>query len=100
MILTKSHLQFYREKKLPAPKWGLESNPVSVHELINSQDPIRRKMKNEPNTLIHLIRLVQSHKQETVIGFLKRLAYNPCRTDTPRRVGYARKWYAHLQREL
>ncbi len=96
MILTKDHLQFYREHKVPAPYWGLEVNRVSVHTLINAQVPQPKRHQTEPNNLLHLIRLVQSHKRETVKELLKRLAYNPHGTDPKRRTGYARKWYAQL----
>ena len=98
MILTKDHLQFYREHKVPAPYWGLEASRVSVHTLINAQVqwPKPKRHRTEPNNLLYLIRMVKAHKQETVKEFLKRLSNNPSGTDPKRRTGYARKWYARL----
>lgn len=108
MIITTQHLRFYQAKKTPVPAWinSIAKTPwklvepcgVSVHELINIQVPEYKRIKTEPNNLIHLIRLVQSHKQETVREFLYRLATEPCGTDPKRRTGYARKWYAKLVR--
>jgi len=99
MRITKDHLQFYREHKLAAPAWSMGApTPVSIHTLINAQVPQPKQHRTEPNTLIHLVKLVQGHKQETVVSFLSRLAHKPCGTDSKRRTGYARKWYALLTR--
>jgi hypothetical protein len=112
MIITADHIQFYRERKVPRPSWApaiktskvlgrvyAQETLVSVHTLINAQVPEVRKHRTEPNNLIHLIRLVQSHKAETVTQFLYRLATKPCGTDPKRRVGYARAWYQKLTRK-
>ena len=100
MLITLNHLQFYREHKVARPAWAaalqLTHNTVSIHTLINAQVPDYKKNRIEPQTLIHLVRLVQSHKAETVKKFLYRLATNPSLTDSKRRVSFARTWYAHL----
>jgi len=111
MIITANHVQFYRERKIPRPSWAAaiktsklfgktyaQETLVSVHALINAQVPEVRKHRTEPNNLIHLIRCVQSHKQETLEQFLYRLSTEPCGTDPKRRTGYARTWYAKIMR--
>ena len=111
MIITAAHVQFYRERKCPRPSWAPVINVskvfgreypqeslVSVHTLINAQVPEKKKHRTEPTTLIHLVRCVQSHKQETVKDFLYRLATEPCGTDPKRRTGYARTWYHKLNK--
>jgi hypothetical protein len=109
MILTRLHVQFFREQKVPRPSWapaitrthfGVSEVPVNIHALINAQVPERKTHRTEPHNLIHLVKLVQGHKQETVKAFLYRLATEPCGTDPKRRTGYARKWYAKLTRIL
>lgn len=107
MIVTRSHVQFYREQKVPRPSWapaitrthfGVSEVAVDINTLINAQVPEYKKHRTEPHNLIHLVRLVQRHKQETVKDLLYRLSVNPSGTDPKRRVGYARKWYAKLMR--
>lgn len=108
MILTIDHLRFYQAKKTPVPTWfsqiakppkwaKFEPCAVSVHALINVQVPEYKRTKTEPHNLIHLIRLVQTHKEETVPEFLSRLVTRPYTTDSKRRIGYARKWLKKLK---
>lgn len=98
MKITTQHLRFYQAKKTRVPGWitqiAVEPCAVSVHELINLQEKAPRY--TDAHGLLHLIRLVQGHKQETVKEFLYRLATRPCATDPKRRTGYARKWYRRL----
>lgn len=106
MKITTEHLRFYQAKKTPVPGWTtaiaktpwtlIEPCGVSIHTLINVQT--KTPKYTDAQTLIHLVKLVQGHKQETVKGFLYRLMTNPCFTDPKRRIGYARKWYAKLLR--
>lgn len=100
MILTVNHLKFYQAKKTPVPGWAATiTKPVpevSIHELINVQVPEYKRTKTEPNNLIHIIRCVQRHRQETVQSLLARIAYTPHVTDTKRRSGYAKKWLRKL----
>jgi hypothetical protein len=108
MKLTTEHLRFYQAKKTPVPQWItkiaktpwalVEPCNVSIHTLINQQVPNKKLRSSEPHNLIHLVKSVQGHKQETVREFLYRLATKPCGTDPKRRTGYARKWYAKLTR--
>jgi len=110
MLITTDHLRFYQAKKTPVPGWiaqigktpwrPVEPCNVSIHTLINQQVPSKKKRTTEPGNLIYLVKLVQSHKQETVKGFLYRLAHKPCGTDPKRRIGYARKWYVKLTRTV
>lgn len=112
MVITADHVQFYREQKFPRPSWAppiktsillgqvsAHERLVSVHTLINSQVPEKKKHRTEPHNLIHLVRCVQRHKQETVKDFLYRCATEPCGTDPKRRTGYARTWYNKLIRK-
>ena len=104
MRITTEHLRFYQAKKTPVPQWItkiaktpwtlVEPCGISVHSLINTQTKSPRY--TDAHNLMHLVKLVQSHKQETVPQFLYRLATEPCGTDPKRRTGYARKWYAKL----
>lgn len=104
MKLTTAHLRFYQAMKTPVPQWitQIPKTPwslvtpcaVSVHELINSQIKIPKRL--DAQNLMHLVRLVQSHKEETVHEFLTRVATRPYSTDSKRRVAYARKWAAKL----
>jgi hypothetical protein len=99
MRITKDHLQFYREHKLATPAWSMGApEPVSIHTLINAQVPQPKQHRTEPNNLIHLVKLVQRHRQETVKEFLRHCAFLPCGTDPKRRTGYARSWYAKIVR--
>lgn len=100
MKLTTEHLRFYQAKKTPVPGWitQIAKTPwtlvqacgVSVHDLINVQT--KRDKRLEAHNLMHLVRLVKSHKQETVYQMLHRIATRPCMTDSKRRVAYAKKW--------
>lgn len=106
MKIITEHLRFYQAKKTPVPAWikHISKTPwtlvqpcgVSVDALINVQ--VKMPKYYDAHNLIHLVRLVQEHKRETVKGFLYRLATQPCGTDPKRRTGYARKWYSKLIR--
>jgi len=106
MIITTDHLRFYQAKKTPVPQWItkisktpwvlVEPCAVSVHTLINVQTKTPKRY--DALNLMHLVKLVQRNKQETIRDFLYRIAYHPCSTDTKRRIGYARKWRAKLMR--
>lgn len=106
MKITTQHLRFYQAKKTPVPGWItkiaktpwslVEPGAVSVHELINLQEKAPRY--SDAHSLMHLVKLVQGHKQETVKEFLYRLATRPCATDPKRRTSDARKWYGKLTR--
>lgn len=104
MKITTEHLRFYQAKKTPVPGWitQIAKTPwslvqvcaVSVHDLINVQT--KRDKRLEAHNLMHLVRLVQSHKQETVYQMLYRIGTRPSGTDSKRRVAYAKKWALRL----
>ena len=104
MKITTQHLRFYQAKKTRVPGWItqiaktpwslVEPCAVPVHALIHLQEKAPRY--TDAHRLLHLIRLVQGHKQEPVKEFLYRLATSRSATDPKRRTGYARKWYRRL----
>lgn len=105
MKITKTHLRFWRERKVPAPGWVGRINPrdrpvsVSVHQLINAQakDPLNDCAMQVQNTLV-LIRLAMKVRGLTAVQALESLSLGRRDGRSPHGVN-ADRWLRKIKKD-
>lgn len=99
MQITRVTLDWYRQKM--KPRWAAavvaKERKISIDSVLNSQADAaagRRPMNHEANNLLALCR---SYRKFGILKpELRRLATQPCGTDSKRRTAWALKWYRRL----
>lgn len=124
MKITRATVDFWRQHKLPSPKWATaveeKAHRVSIDGVINSQAGIRPKdFELDAINLMNIIRMHMRnverhigrapkgsesvstmHRRRMLLEYLEQLGRNPGTVIRPnKRAAYARKWAQRLQRQ-
>lgn len=98
MKLTAAHLEYWRQKKTPTPRWaeslsGPMGRRVRIHQLIPTPGGRPRSVTHNTVTLVAAAR--DRYPGSALLDYLADMADRPGvpgRSDALRRASFARKW--------